>query len=251
MARDLVKGAGSIFRAMGMMLRDPRVRRLSLAPALINIVVVVIGLPAFLFLSDDILAWFVPGLNDLAPLLRGLVQLLALLLFAIIGIVLLLVVGRIVAAPFMSRLSEAVEAHMLGDRFVPRATSLRDDVADGLRGILFALGRLILFLLLYPPILLLGLIPVIGPVLAPVLSFLYGALVLSLDFSEPAFERHLPGFRRRLRHVMSRPLLYLGFGSVAVAMALVPFANFVVLPVCVAAATIVFLESHPSGDPPL
>jgi uncharacterized protein involved in cysteine biosynthesis len=238
---DFIRGIGSVFKAMKIIATDPRVRRLAIAPLAINIVLVIVGIPLLLWLGGEIGADLVPGSESWAAPLRVLLQIVATLVVAVVGIVVLLVAGRIIAAPMMTRLSEAVEQHVLGEGFTPRRTTLRDEVADVGRGVMFAIGRLLLFLLIYPPILLFGLIPGAGPIIVSILSFLYGALVLSLDFSEPVFERHLPGFRRRLRHVVSRPMLYLGFGGAAVAMALVPLANLAVLPVCVAAATLVFL----------
>lgn len=241
---DLLLGLRSVFSAIRMIATDARVRRLAIAPFVINVLLVLVGLPLFIWLATTIGGGLVPGTGELSSALRVVVQILAVAVFVVVGIIAMLVVARIVAAPLMSRLSEAVEQRELGDRFVPRRTTLRDDVSDVGRGAAFAFGRLLLFILLYPLVLLLGLVPAAGPVLASAGTFLYGAFVLSLDFSEPVFERHLPGFRRRLRHVSSRPMLYLGFGAVAVAMALVPFANLAVLPVCVAAATITFLRGR-------
>lgn len=241
---DLLTGLRSVPRAIAMIIREPRVRRLAILPLVINVALVVVGLPGLLWLGGSVVGSMLPGTTTGETALRVVLQFVAALVFAVAGIVVLLVVARIVAAPLMSRLSEAVEAAMLGDRYVPRTTTLRDDVADVGRGIGFAIGRLALFILLYPLVLLLGLVPAIGPVLAAVASFLYGAFVLSLDFSEPVLERHRPGFRSGLRHVRSHPMLYLGFGSLAVVMALVPFANLAVLPVCVAAATIAYFDAR-------
>jgi CysZ protein len=240
---DLVVGVRSVFRAIGLIAKDRRVRRLAIAPLIINIVFVLVGLPIAIWLATDLGIEMIPGAEGWPAAIRVLVQVIVVIVVAIVGVIFLLVLARVVAGPLMTRLSEAVEERMLGERFEPRHMTIRDEVVDVGRGIGFALGRLLLFALLYPPILLLGLIPGAGPFLAPIFTFLYGAFVLSLDFSEPAFERHLPGFRRRIGYVLGRPMLYLGFGGVAVAMALVPFANLAVLPVCVAGATIAYLES--------
>jgi CysZ protein len=245
--RDLFRGLRSIGTAIGMIAREPRVRRLAIAPLAINVVLVLVGLPLLIWRGVSIGGSLFTGDEAWAGPLRLVVGAVVAIVVSIVGLLALLVLARIAAAPLMSRLSEAVERAVLGDRYVPRQTTLRDDVADVGRGAMFALGRLLLFLVLYPLILVTGLIPAVGPILAPLATVLYGALVLSLDFSEPIFERHLPGFRRRLRHVTSRPLLYLGFGGASVAMALIPFANLAVLPVCVAAATIVFLGERPDG----
>lgn len=210
---------------------------------IINVVLIAAGVPMLIWLGATVADSVIPESNGLA-IVRTVVQVIAAIAFAITGMIALLIVARIIAAPMMTRLSAAVEQVMLGDAYVERTSGIRTELVDVGRGIGFAVGRLVVFVVLYPLILLLGLIPVAGPVLVPLCSFLYGAFVLSLDFSEPAFERHLPGFRRRLRYVLDHRATYLGFGGMAVAMAMIPFANLIVLPVCVTAATIVFLESQ-------
>ena len=87
-------------------------------------------------------------------------------------------------------------------------------------------------------------IPVVGILLQPVLAALYGSFVLSLDFSDPTFERHLPRFRDRVGYIGRHKARYLGFGLTAVAMALVPIVNFLLLPVGVAAAAMLYLEGE-------
>ncbi|MBC8145147.1 MAG: EI24 domain-containing protein [bacterium] len=241
---DLFIGVRSMFRAIGLIAKDSRVRKLAVAPMIINLVLVVVGLPGLIWLGVTLGDNVFPASNELATALRTIIQIVTAIVAAVVGLILLLVVARIIAAPLMSRLSEAVEMVVLADEYIPRASTLRSELSDVGRGFGFAIGRLALFILLYPLILLLGLLPVVGVFLVPACSFLYGAFVLSLDFSEPVFERHLPGFRRRLRHVRTHPMVYLGFGGLAVLMAFIPFANLAVLPVCVTAATIAFLETR-------
>ena len=153
---------------------------------------------------------------------------------------LFVIVGNVIAAPFNSALSEAIEAHLTG-----RAPANVPGAFTGaMRGVLTALGRLALFVLLYPPILATQFIPVVGILLQPVLAALYGSFVLSLDFSDPTFERHLPRFRDRVGYIGRHKARYLGFGLTAVAMALVPIVNFLLLPVGVAAAAMLYLEGE-------
>jgi CysZ protein len=239
---DFLAGVRSIFTAIGLIVRDRRVRRLAIAPFAINVVLVVAGLPIILWIVSRRSGALIGGAEWVSAL-RVAAEALLLVVAAFVGLIAMLVLARIVAAPVMARLSEAVEERVLGGPPEARRTGLRGGVVDAGRSVLFSLARFTLFVVLYPFVLLSGLLPGIGPFVAPILTLLYGAFVLSLDFSEPVFERRLPGIRPRIAHVLRHPMAYLGFGSLAVVMALIPFANLAVLPVCVAAATIVYLRT--------
>ena len=102
-------------------------------------------------------------------------------------------------------------------------------------------GRLLLFLLFYPFIFATQLI-CCRRLHLPVLSTLYGAFALSFDFNESVWERHLPGFRNRLRFMREHLSAFLGFGLGAVVMMMIPFVNLLLIPVAVAAGTLLYLD---------
>jgi CysZ protein len=114
--------------------------------------------------------------------------------------------------------------------------------------VLTAISRLFIFLLCYPPIFATQFIPGAGVFIHAVLAALYGAFVLSIDFSDPTFERHLDRFRDKVRFIWRRKALYLGFGLTAVGMAIIPIVNFLLLPLGVAAAAILYLEEMERGS---
>jgi CysZ protein len=230
---------------MGMIMREAKLRKLAMTPTLISIVVVAIGLPVVLWFSGDLFRLILPSAGEWSGLLSTLARVLFTIAFTVAGLFVLLLLARIVGAPFNSKLSEGVEEVYRG---IPVRTdgSLRAVVGEGVGSVMTAIGRLLLFIVCYPPILATQLIPVAGIVIFPVLSALYGAFALSFDFAEPAYERHLPGFRNRLKFMRRHLPAFLGFGLASVAMMLVPFVNFLLIPVGVAAGTLLFIDAAAS-----
>ncbi|MDB5036227.1 MAG: hypothetical protein JWQ98_3468 [Chlorobi bacterium] len=238
MFREFLRGIGASGRAMKLLVSARSVRRYAMMPLLINLLLFAIGVPLLVWLVIGQVGRLMPAAG-FGPL-RMLMQIVVALALVIGSVFAFTAIGGVIAAPFHSLLARAVEEHLTG-------RPLRDDpgfVSGAFRSIITALGRLLLFALLYPPILATALIPVAGVVLQPLLTTLYGAFVLSLDFSDPVFERHIPKLRDRMRYIGRRKPRYLGFGLVCVAIALVPILNFILLPVSVTAAAILFVEDN-------
>lgn len=237
MVRDLLRGFSAPFRAIRLLAGTAKLRRLAVMPFLVNVVVFAIGVPLMIWLGISFVGDLIPDSGVWQGALRVLLQIvvtLAVLVGSVFGFA---IVGNIIAAPFNSKLSEAVEQHLTGS-----VTPNESVVGDVVRGVMTAIGRLLLFLVFYPPVFALQFIPVAGPFLHPIVAALYGAFVLSLDFSDPTFERHFQRFRPKLGFIWTHKALYLGFGLTAVAMAIIPIVNFLLLPVCVTAAAMMYLE---------
>ncbi|MBS1910383.1 MAG: EI24 domain-containing protein [Bacteroidetes bacterium] len=202
--RDFVRGLTAPFRGARLIVASPPLRRLAVMPVLINIVVFIAGITLAAIAALSWVRHLVPG-NDL---LRIAVQILAVAAVLVAALFLFLIVGNIIAGPFNSRLSQAIELQLTG-RAGAFATTVRQDVG---RSIATTAGRLFLFIVCYPPILLTALIPVIGFIVQPLLATLYLAFVLSLDFSDFVFERHMARFGEKVRYIRDRRALYLGLG---------------------------------------
>jgi CysZ protein len=235
---DFFRGLSAPLRAAKLLAANARLRKLAMMPLLVNILLFAVGIPIIIWLvtafTEDILG----GESSIQVGLRVALQIVLSIMVIVASFYLFAIIGNIVAAPFNSALSEAIEEHLTGRPLVNQVGV----VQGAMRGILTGIGRLFLFILLYPPIFLTQLIPVAGFIIHPILAVLYGAFVLSLDFTDPTFERHLDTFRQKAGYIWRRKPLYLGFGLTAVAMAIVPIINFLLLPLCVTAAAMIYLE---------
>jgi len=111
----------------------------------------------------------------------------------------------------------------------PQSSNLNalDIALDAVRELgLFLVGMLV--------ILLIGLIPGLGWLAAPILAPLWSAFFLGHTLTTPALEGRLPTFKERWEYALTQPLLVLGCGLVSGVLLAIPLVNLLVLPVAVA-----------------
>lgn len=241
------RGLTSHLHAFRLLAQNRKIRRLALVPFLVNSLLFLIGIPLAMWVGVDAVNSLFSDSSGWLQAVAFVVQVLVVLLVLLAAFFLFTLVGTIIAGPFNGPLSLAVEQHQREARgLAPLAVQERGLMQDAWRGVVFGVGRLILFLLVYPLIFITQFIPVIGPFLSPVLFFLYSAFVLSLDFSDPTLDRHLDTFREKLSYVRNRKATYIGFGAGALCMMLVPFVNLLVIPVCVVAAARLYVDQESS-----
>lgn len=251
MVRDLFCGAASIPRAVRLLRAHPRLRRLAVRPFLVNALLFVVGVPVAVWLATSWAADLVTIGGGIGAALRFLLEIIVAVGVTIATAVLLILLGGVVASPFNARLSEEVERTLSADSSVAvdRGTT-RGTVRDLFRGLMMTAGRFLIFLLLYPPILLTQFIPVVGVLLYPTLTFLYAAYLLAFDLSEEVLDRNFSSFRANVAVIATHKMLYLGFGSAMILLISIPVLNLLALPIGVTAATTIFLEDvRRSGNP--
>ena len=227
-------------QAIRLLAADQRIRRLAAVPFAINVGLFLVGVPFAVWGALSLIESMLGRLDGIAG--AGVVGLKVIAVIAVvIGSVFLFgIIGAAIAGPFSGPLSEAVERRERERRgMAPMPSSSRSLLTDVSRGLAYSIGRLILFLLIYPLIFALQLIPGAGQILFTILAFLYSTFVLSVDFSDPLLDRYVDTFRRKLAWVWNRKGLYLGFGAGCVLLMLVPIVNLAMIPVCVVAGTIV------------
>ena len=139
-------------------------------------------------------------------------------------------VALVLAAPLLDRLSRLVERAASG-RVVDRSAGLGWEVAQSVRGAGY-------FLLRMPGILLLGLVPFVGPPL----SALWAAHALAFQNTDPALGRHGLDFVARRAWHRTHRAESLGLGFAALVCLLVPCAGFLLAPALVTAGTRLVLD---------
>ncbi len=151
------------------------------------------------------------------------------------GLVLYKHIVMALSAPFMSPVSEKIEAHLTGAAtHQHRDTSFNDQLWRGIR---INLRNLLKELLLTILILLIGLIPVIG-IISTVLLFLTQAFYAGFGNMDYTLERHLP-YKESVRFVKNNRGIAIGNGIVFMLFLLLPVIGIIlVLPLSVTAASI-------------
>lgn len=235
--RRAAAGAWHVPAGFGFLLRNPGLWPLSALPSALAAVLLLSGLVAGLFavpFADDWLAQ-----QGQRRQLGGL--LLALALYAalpVAGLLSGLALALLLAAPILERLSRETERRVRG-RSEEAGSGLAWEVLQSLRGALY-------FALRTPGVLLVGLVPFAGPLLAA----LWGAHALAFQVTEaPLQRRGLDFWARRVWHRENRAES-MGFGLAGLLALFVPLANLLLAPALTVGATRLVLEllDEPGGD---
>lgn len=159
----------------------------------------------------------------------------------ILGAILVIVVGLVVykhivmalSAPFMSPVSEKIEAHITGITHTHRKSS---NMAQLWRGIRINIRNLLMELLLTIPIFILGFIPIIG-FLSSILLFLVQSYYAGFGNMDYTLERHFE-VGESVKFVKQNRGVAVGNGIIFMLMLLIPVIGIIlVLPLSVTAAS--------------
>jgi CysZ protein len=245
--REFTLGLSLLGRGMVLVLRLPRLLALGWLPALIAGVLYAAGLIALIIFLPDLsrdVTWFAGGwataLRDLLHVLAGAALLGAAVL---LGVLTFTAVTLMIGDPFYERISEVVEHRYGGvpDTVeVPFWRSLGRSLVDSLR-------LLTISLICGLPLFVLGLVPVVGQVVSPVLGALVGGWLLALELTGPAFQRRGQRLRDRRRVLRAHRPLALGFGVGVFLCFLIPLGAILIMPAAVAGAAL--LSRRALGQP--
>lgn len=156
------------------------------------------------------------------------------LIILVLGFILYKHIVMALSAPFMSPVSEKIEAHLLGNQnFIPRKTNFYQQLG---RGIKINLRNLTMELLLSIPILIIGFIPIVGIASAFIL-FLVQAYYAGFGNMDYTLERHF-NYKESIKFVKQNRGLAIGNGMVFMLFLLIPVLGIImVLPLSVTAAS--------------
>lgn len=141
-----------------------------------------------------------------------------------------LAVALLLSAPALEKLSSEVEARVAG-RTARAATGFAQELAQSFRAALH-------FALLAPVVFLLGLVPVVGPLIGAA----WGARALARQHTEAPLARRGLGFAARRDWHRRWRAESMGFGLAGLVTLIVPFANLLLAPALAVGATMLVLE---------
>jgi CysZ protein len=236
---DPIYGANCLVRG-AKLLRHPKLRPFVIVPLVINILIfgslITWGLGNLVAWVDGWMAWLPEWLSFLEWIL-----------WPLIGIAVALVTGYaftavalLIASPFNALLAEKAEELITGEP-VAGLEGLGAALMSVPRGIFRELAKLIYYIPMAVFVLIVSFIPAVNAV-APLLWFLLGAWMMSLQFVDYPMDNHQRSFRDVRAAVARERLSSLGFGGLVAACASVPIVNFFVVPAAVVGATILYVE---------
>jgi len=256
MIRGLLAGASYPFRTLKAFWRSPRLLRFLIVPIILNLF---IGLAVYVGLL--IPAWH--GIESLVEMLShqfdsliaDLPTWLALLEYPIVGFGWLLRVflvlglflatgfiflqfGVLLGAPLYGQLSEQMEKFRTGRVEIVEVNILQDIG----RALLFEVKKIVLWVAIALPLLLLNFLPGVGTAIAAVGWISLTATILCLDFLDGPSERRRFSFRKKLGIAWKNFPATASFSLVCWGLISVPLLNLVTIPICVASGTLFWCD---------
>lgn len=158
------------------------------------------------------------------------------------------------AGPLNELLSEAVVKLYGGDNAATKGWSIKILTQDILRAVGTAVQRLVIFAVVYIPLLTLSFIPGVGLIFTAALV-IYSAFFLTLTFIEPCQDCHRMTLRQKLNWSRRNAPSFMGFGAATVVILLIPCAALALAPALVTGATMLWVDAGglhaPHDSPPL
>ena len=231
-----MKGLGIVF--------SPGIKRFVIIPLTINCLLFIAAIWLGLSYVGQWIDMMIPALPEWLSFLDWLISGLLYLLFGIICILIVFftfsMLANVVAAPFNDLLCTAVARKLGGNNIFPEAkqTPFLQTIAPS---IMHEIRKLVYFVAWSIPFVILLIIPGVN-IIGAVLWFIFTAWMLNYEYMEYPMSQSNLDFKQQMTQLRSRKLLSLSFGSIVSAATLIPFVNFLVMPVAVAGATALWIE---------
>jgi CysZ protein len=243
--RNFFAGVGFVGKGFRTYATSPRLMWLGVLPALIVGLVYGVAIVLLAINLDGIVSAVTPFAHGwaLEPLVRIVAGLSIVMISVIVLVYTYVALTLAIGDLFYERIWRAVETR-LGEAPPDRKESFGTALGRGLgNGIQLLLATLAVSILVFA----LGLIPVVGQIVAPVLGAFFGGWFLTLELTGYAFDARGLRLRDRRRLLGARRSRTLGFGVAIYLLLLVPFAVIFVMPAAVAGATLLARDALTSA----
>lgn len=182
--------------------------------------------------------------------LRWLLEVLAGIMIALLGLIAVFLLSSVVAAPFNDALSEAVEDILTGRRAAP--FSFRRMVADIVRTIRIELLKVVVYVVVIGPMFVVSfLVPGVGQ-LVSLAAFVLTAVYLGVDYIDWPAARREWSVGDRVAFVRRQLPAVAGFGTGVWVLLFIPLVNLLFMPAAVAGGTMLFValgEGKAANEP--
>ncbi len=235
-----VRGANYLLRGAAM-LPQPGLRRFVLVPLIVNVLLFIgaiwLLVNQFSVLIDYWMGFIPDWLDFLYWLFWPLFALLVL-----VGVYYgFSIVANLIAAPFNGFLSEKVENRLRGEPVTDEGWG--EVLAMIPRSLQRELHKLAYYLPRFLLILVLTFIPGVN-LLAPLLWFLFGAWMMSIQYCDYPMDNNKVSFNQMRQLMKAKRVTSVGFGAMVQLGMLVPVLNLFVMPAAVIGATLYWVEEY-------
>jgi CysZ protein len=239
MIGNVTHGAGYLIRG-AKLLKHPALRLFVVIPLLVNLIIfgslIWYGLGYLSALMEDWLG----AIPDWLDFIKWIIWPVVGLTVSLVSGYLFTAVALIIASPFNALLAEKAEELVTG-KPVDSLEGLGAALAAMPRGIVRELAKLMYYVPMAVFVLILSFIPGLN-IVAPILWFLLGAWMMSIQFVDYPMDNHQLSFADVKEAVRSRRLSSMGFGGLVALCTGIPVLNFFVVPAAVVGATLLWCE---------
>lgn len=224
------------------LLSHPKLRLFVLLPLSINIIIFT---SAFWFLFSGITQWIDGYIGSLPSFLSWLTYLFW--PFLIVSILfafsfLFATLTNLIAAPFNGLLAEKTEILLTGadinnDGFIDLFKDLPRIFKRELQKWLYFLPRMILCAVVF-------FIPVVGPIIAPFIWFVFMGWMMVIQYADFPFDNHKIPFQQMKVTLKTRLWKNLTFGILISFSTTIPILNFIIMPIAVCGATAFWVDVY-------
>ncbi|MGD8350752.1 MAG: sulfate transporter CysZ [Gammaproteobacteria bacterium] len=236
MIADTTTGIQALARAL-QLLNQPGIRRYVILPLLINVLI----FGGLIWFGHNLVDPYIQKMVSYLPGFLDFLEWLVWLFFGVLAAITVFFtftpVANIIAAPFNALMSEKIELHLTG-RAASSNVGFARMAIDSIRS---QVGKLLYIALWGLGLLLVTLIPVVN-FIAPILWFIFGSWLLTLEYFDYPMGNHDLGFAEEKKRLRARHGISLGFGGAMMIMTSIPVINFFAMPLGVAAATLLWVE---------
>ncbi|MGP1959955.1 MAG: sulfate transporter CysZ [Arsenophonus sp. NC-TX2-MAG3] len=218
------------------------IRRFIILPLLANIILLS---SAFWWLYSKLGDW----IQTLLSYFSSWMHWLSYLIWPVLVISILLVfsyffstIANFIASPFNGWLAEKLEAELMG---TPTAdTSFSAFIVDIPRILVREATKLYYYFTRLIPLFILFFIPGIGQTIAPILWFLFGAWMMTIQYCDYPFDNHKVKFNEMKLALANNRTISIQFGALVNLLTMIPIINLVIMPVAICGATAMWVDLY-------
>lgn len=231
----------------------PKLARFWLPPIAITFALLILSFVLGWHWHDDVVGWLWAAPSGdgfwvgVLRVLHWLVRAIVLLGLWALGLVAVVFLSNLVAAPFNDLLSEEVERLAIGKEGPPFSWAVL--VRDSLRTVGLELFKLVIYLVVMLPMFLFSYVPIVGPVVYALAGFLFTTLYFAIDYVDWPASRRNRNIHARFAMVQEHFLPMFGFGTGVWLFLFVPLVNLLFMPAAVAGGTLLYLDLEREREP--
>ncbi len=237
-----LRGLFAPLRGLRFLFANRRLLKYAAFPTLINVILVCFLFYLGVHFSHELVSRFIPAQAQWywAVLTYSIEVVVIVTLIFFLAVVFYILAG-IICVPFNDLLSRKTEEILAGKKD-EEPFSMRLFAKDIVFSLKNEIKRTFILLILLLFLLILYVIPVVGKPAYLVFGNIATMLFLAYDNLDYALARRRLSFGRKWKFILGNLSSTLGFGAGALFSVLVPFFNFIVIPLTVVGATLLFIE---------